>query len=55
MYRPPQLYIEGVCRIGQVLSNLLSNAAKFSPDTSPIQIAANSDTVMVTVDRKSVV
>lgn len=36
-------------RIGQVLSNLLSNAAKFSPDTSPIHITVASDTVMVTV------
>lgn len=36
-------------RIGQVLGNLLSNAAKFSPDTSPIHIAVTSDTVMVTV------
>ena len=36
-------------RIGQVLGNLLSNAAKFSPDTSPIRIAVASDTVMATV------
>jgi PAS domain S-box-containing protein len=36
-------------RIGQVLGNLLSNAAKFSPATAPIHIAASSDGVMVTV------
>ena len=36
-------------RILQVLNNLLSNAAKYSPETSPIRIAAVSDGVHVAV------
>ena len=36
-------------RITQVLSNLLANAARFSPDTSPITVAARRDGVHVAV------
>ena len=36
-------------RIVQVLNNLLSNAAKYSPETSPIRVTAVSDGVYVTV------
>ena len=36
-------------RIVQVLNNLLSNAAKFSPELSPIRVAAESDGVHVAV------
>src|SRR4030043_494992 len=36
-------------RIGQVLANLLDNAAKFSPEAEPITITADHDAVQVTV------
>ena len=36
-------------RIVQVLNNLLSNAARYSPETSPIRVAAVSDGVYVAV------
>ncbi|MEE9198827.1 MAG: ATP-binding protein, partial [Dehalococcoidia bacterium] len=36
-------------RVGQVLGNLLSNAAKFSPETAPITISAEQEGEQVTV------
>jgi len=36
-------------RIGQVLSNLLSNAAKYSPESSPIRIDAKREGVYVAI------
>ena len=36
-------------RIVQVLSNLLSNAAKFSPTTTPIRVSAEHDAIRATV------
>jgi len=44
---PPVIVDRG--RIVQVLNNLLSNAARHSPESSPIRIAASRDGVYVTI------